>query len=112
MLASDRGPELTTWGEIAECLGVSIRKVQNHEKADGLPVYRAGYGPVTAFANELQAWKERRLGLTPVSAPAPPPPALRLRRMSLGAAILLVCAGIGAAFAVAHVSFTIKPKRK
>jgi hypothetical protein len=53
--------EFHTWKEIAAYLRVSVRKAQEWEKADGLPVRRhSGTKPqVWAIKSELDAWKLR-----------------------------------------------------
>jgi|SRR5580658_436343 hypothetical protein len=56
--------ELNTWQQIANYLGLSIRAAQNYEKTAGLPVHRlAGQtrGRVSAYADELDAWKSKAL---------------------------------------------------
>src|ERR1022692_164704 len=56
--------EVNTWQQIADYLGLSVRAVQNYEKAAGLPVHRlAGQsrGRVWAYTDELDAWKLKAL---------------------------------------------------
>ena len=64
--------ELSTWGEIAEHLGVSIRTAQHWEKDKGLPVRRlAGEkGRVWAIPVELDRWREAHLVEKPTERPA------------------------------------------
>jgi hypothetical protein len=66
--------DLSTWKEIAEYLGVSIREAQYREKNDGLPIRRLeGKKPrVWALRPELDSWKMKRV---PAAAgPVPPAP--------------------------------------
>jgi len=56
--------ELTSWKEIAEYLGVSVRTAQKWEAGLGLPVHRlpGEKGRVSAEAAELERWKRETLG--------------------------------------------------
>lgn len=73
MSAQDR--LLTTWGEIAAYLQVSVRTAQNWANGRGLPVQRYG-GRVSARTAELDAWvaaetgAARQTGEGPERAPA------------------------------------------
>ncbi len=53
--------ELTTWKEIAEYLGVTVRTAQHWEEERGLPVRRmpGPRGRVLARVAELEAWKQQ-----------------------------------------------------
>lgn len=56
--------ELSSWKEIADHLGVSVRTAQDWEETRGLPVrrYRGTKGRVTASAAELSTWQAAVLG--------------------------------------------------
>ena len=49
---------LSSWKEIADYLGVTVRTAQNWEQERGLPVHRipGARGPVYALADELDKW--------------------------------------------------------
>ncbi len=61
--------ELSTWQQIAEYLGVTVRTGQNWERKHGLPIHRlrGERGRVWAISDELDAWRGNH-----VSAPLPP----------------------------------------
>jgi len=60
----DRKGLLTSWKEIAEYLGVSVRTAQKWEAGLGLPVHRlpGEKGRVSAEAAGLERWKRETLG--------------------------------------------------
>jgi Tol biopolymer transport system component len=88
---------LDSWKEIAAYLGRSVRTVQRWEREEGLPVHRHLHdkrGSIYARKEEVAAWWEsRRLTLgatstpTPVEAPASPPVAPRLERVTRTASL-------------------------
>jgi hypothetical protein len=47
---------LSSWKDIAECLGVSPKTAQGYEKTRGLPIRRVGNRP-TILESELRAWQ-------------------------------------------------------
>jgi hypothetical protein len=58
-----RSSRLDSWKEIASYLRRDVTTVQRWEKKEGLPVHRHQHdrqGTVFAFADELDAWLERR----------------------------------------------------
>lgn len=100
--------ELSTWKEVANYFGKSVRTVQQWERLRGLPVKRLGDSShIVAYIDELEAWKEAQLierhlakqAPDPAPGPSPRPPVFS-RRAVLGAAagITIVGAGIGATF--------------
>src|SRR4029453_5049507 len=71
---------LDAWKEIAQYLGRDVTTVRRWEKREGLPVHRLLHdklGSVYAYADEIDAWSERRsiqAGLpNSVEFPAAPP---------------------------------------
>jgi len=61
---NEQEERLTTWGEIADYLGISVRTAQQWEKERNLPVRRIpGHhrSTVVAFRSELDAWLEGKL---------------------------------------------------
>jgi len=92
---------LDAWKEIARYLGRDVTTVRRWEKREGLPVHRHRHeklGSVYAWADEIDAWSERRaVRAEPAPLPEPaPPPAPRLRPWKVG----LGLAGIAAIVAV------------
>lgn len=60
---------LETWGEIASHLGVEIRTAQRWERRMGIPIRRLDGGQaVFAFADELDAWLDKKQ-VAPVISP-------------------------------------------
>ncbi|HYG98003.1 MAG TPA: hypothetical protein VD837_02655 [Terriglobales bacterium] len=51
---------LTSWKEIADYLGVTVRTAQNWERERGLPIQRApgGRSQVSALISEIDAWRQ------------------------------------------------------
>ena len=112
---------LDAWKEIAQYLGRDVTTVRRWEKREGLPVHRHLHdklGSVYAYADEIDAWSERRsiqTGLpNPAALPSEPPLAAeppptgdaiepRRRRMSrLGL-------GLGLAALAVVVAATVSP---
>lgn len=100
--------QLSSWGEIAAYLGVSVRTAQTWESLHGLPVRRfpGPKGRVWAIESELNSWRESHSSVGPVAGipiveettaveassepgPEPLPPA---RRRSVHRAIWLATA--------------------
>lgn len=66
--------ELSSWKEIAQFLGVSIRTAQKWEKDLGLPIRRIpGTQSVFAISDELSRWKFALDVQPPAVQPKPPP---------------------------------------
>jgi hypothetical protein len=67
-VALNASKELSSWKELAEYLGVTVRTAQNWERSAGLPVKRLGgeKGRVYADAAELEAWKAARTSKPPL----------------------------------------------
>lgn len=61
----DNDGELSTWNEIADYLGVSVRQAQQYEHLNGLPVHRMPGKKTRVWANtrELDGWKQARRAL-------------------------------------------------
>jgi len=57
--SDQRSQELTSWKEIADYLGITVRTAQKWEKTRGLPVNRTAgtRGRISALTGELDAWK-------------------------------------------------------
>jgi len=52
---------LTTWKEISDHLGISLRTAQNLERVEGLPVHRfSENSTVFAYVDEIEDWSRRR----------------------------------------------------
>lgn len=102
MSAPDR--ELSSWKEIANYLGISVRTAQDWERTRGLPVRRlpGPRSPVSARVAELDTWKNAT-GAPAQGAPeqATPAPLVRQRSWTwvvVGALVLLTTALAGAAW--------------
>lgn len=75
-MQSDNDPltgrrQLTSWKEIAQFLGRSVRTVQDWERREGLPVHRHRHhrrDSVYAYSDDLEKWWRQR------EAPLPSPP--------------------------------------
>ncbi|MEO8662270.1 MAG: hypothetical protein ABI693_27655 [Bryobacteraceae bacterium] len=66
--------ELSTWTEIADYLGVSIRKAQDYERHEGMPVHRLGGKKprVWAYRAEIEEWKKTKSYTKNGTAPVAP----------------------------------------
>ncbi len=98
----DHRRRLTTWKEISEHLGISLRTAQKLERDEGLPVHRfSENSTVFAYVDEIETWSRRRS-----SKKAEPPPRQRtvgrkrLRRVRVVALIIAVAVVISAFFAL------------
>jgi hypothetical protein len=109
MLPPSLGQQLTTWAEIADYLGVSIRQAQIHEELHGLPVHRmpGQRRRVVAYSAEIDAWREQLLERRPAGeAESPPPSPLKPRpRWRLPAAVagaIVIALGAAGGYWFAH----------
>jgi len=91
----ENGQRLTTWGEIADYLGVSVRTAQHWEKNRNLPVRRtpgAQRPTVVAFRSELDDWLKGEEQSAPTGG---------IRNSRIILAVLLV---VGIGFILAYFS--------
>ena len=90
--------QLTSWKEIAQFFGRSVRTVQDWEKREGLPIHRHRHqkrDSVFAYSEELESWW-RQHDRHRVPGNASPPPAARAWRMWALPAVAAVLIAVGA----------------
>jgi len=92
-MQKENGKKLSSWKEIADYLGYSVRSCRRLEKKTGLPIYRVGSGRnprVFAFSNELDSWLRGK-----ANAPEDPDGKLRngqKRRIFIPFAVVVILA--------------------
>ena len=88
--------ELTSWKEIADYLGVTVRTAQMWEQQRGLPVHRlpGPRGRVSAVVQELEQWKQGPdrpdKNEAPAANPSTPPDRTERTALRRPVALLLV----------------------